>query len=121
MRLRSTRNGISWSRLGGASPFIGGSTDGLSHAVLEQPAQARTFKVLYTCMGGSGGMYPTGALLLRAGTLYRTTEEGGTPGLGAIFQIDIKTHKETVRWAFDGGSEANATYFSTALHFWTNW
>jgi uncharacterized repeat protein (TIGR03803 family) len=71
-------------------------------------AQAQTFRLLHTFAGGADGIAPKGNLLLYA-KLYGTTVDGGTPGYGTIFQLDLKTQKETVLYSFTGpyGNGAN--------------
>ena len=49
----------------------------------------RPFKVLHNFGNTSAdGQHPYGSLLLAGGTLYGTTREGGSKGLGTVFQIN---------------------------------
>lgn len=61
--------------------------------------------VLYSFTGGADGGFPLGGLSIdSAGTLYGTTNGGGTAGAGVVFKLD-KTGKETVLYSFTGGSD----------------
>jgi uncharacterized repeat protein (TIGR03803 family) len=69
------------------------------------PAQAQTFKVLYTFTGGADGAYPTGTLVRdSSGDLYGTTQGGGNNscqsgfifGCGVVFKIDSSGKESTV-------------------------
>jgi uncharacterized repeat protein (TIGR03803 family) len=70
--------------------------------------------VLYTFTGGTDGDFPiAGVIRDRAGNLYGTTYQGGdlsgscgTLGCGTVFKLD-PTGKETVPYAFAGGSDGN--------------
>jgi uncharacterized repeat protein (TIGR03803 family) len=56
-----------------------------------QSAQAQTFKVLHTFTGGADGARPVAGLIMdRAGSLYGTTEFGGTYGFGIVFRLAAK-------------------------------
>ena len=79
------------------------------HAVQGQP-----FTVLHTFAGpGSGGTGADGAYsyarLTRdwSGTLYGTTETGGTYGLGTVFELceSSGTYTEKILYSFQGGSD----------------
>ena len=50
-----------------------------------------------------------------AGNLYGTTQEGGQGGLGTVFEVDARTHVETVLHAFTGGAKDGATPSSPLL------
>jgi uncharacterized repeat protein (TIGR03803 family) len=65
--------------------------------------------VLYSFTGGSDGANPQGALVRdSAGRLYGTTTFGGIPlGCGTVFTVDSEG-KETVLYAFKGGTDACA-------------
>jgi uncharacterized repeat protein (TIGR03803 family) len=66
------------------------------------PAQAQSFKVLYTFESNSelDGTLPIGNLLPYAGSLYGTTYIGGGNGAGTVFQVDIATGQETLLYHF---------------------
>jgi uncharacterized repeat protein (TIGR03803 family) len=49
---------------------------------------------------GTDGWYPEAALIDVDGTLYGTTEEGGTYSRGTVFSVDLKTGAETVLHSF---------------------
>jgi len=71
-----------------------------------QPAQAQTFKVLYSFTGaGDGGNPYQGMIRDGQGNLYGATTWGGAFGYGAIFKLDTKGI-ETVLYSFcPGGGE----------------
>jgi uncharacterized repeat protein (TIGR03803 family) len=79
-------------------------------ASLLQPAQAQTYKVLYSFTGKSDGGFPYGTLIRDGnGNLYGTTFDGGffdssecsNGGCGVVYRIDV-TGKETVIYTFKG-------------------
>ena len=53
-------------------------------------------------LGSARGISFGGVVRDAAGNLYGTTELGGTYGLGTVFEVDAKTHKETVLHSFTG-------------------
>jgi uncharacterized repeat protein (TIGR03803 family) len=67
-------------------------------------------KALYSFAGGSDGAAPNGGLIDVKGTLYGTTELGGTscggtnPGCGTVYSITT-TGTEKVLYSFRGGSD----------------
>ena len=56
--------------------------------------------VLYSFGSGTDGQYPGAGLIDVKGTLYGTTERGGTSGNGAVFAVNQKTGKESVLYSF---------------------
>lgn len=61
--------------------------------------------VLHSFAGGADGSLPVaGVIADTAGTLYGTTQYGGTSNLGTVFKLD-KTGKETVLYSFPGGAD----------------
>jgi len=69
------------------------------------PAQAATFKVLYSFQAQSDGDGPSsGVIRDAAGNLYGTTYAGGAFGYGTVFKID-KHGNETVLYSFSGGTD----------------
>ena len=72
-------------------------------------------KILYAFGGGTDGAYPLAGLVAdKKGNLYGTTSDGGGGtqcvvnfgGCGTVFRIDPKG-KETVLYAFSGGSDGS--------------
>jgi uncharacterized repeat protein (TIGR03803 family) len=61
-------------------------------------------RTLYAFTGGRDGEFPNGSLVQQDGTLYGTTSEGGAPGTGILFAINLYTGAETVlhRFGMDG-------------------
>ncbi len=85
-------------------------------AGLAAPANAATEKVLYSFFGHcSDGWLPEARQTYVNGTLYGTTESGGTciPGTytdyGTVFSI-APSGTETVLHSFSGGSEGSSPY-----------
>jgi uncharacterized repeat protein (TIGR03803 family) len=66
-------------------------------------AQAQTFSVLYSFLGGTDGGDPEAGLVRDAlsGNLYGTTFSGGAYGSGTVFKVDT-TGIETVLYSFKG-------------------
>lgn len=65
-----------------------------------------TFTTLYSFTDGSDGGDPYGPLLQSTdGTLYGTTEEGGSNGLGTIFNIPTNGGTLTTIHTFSGGTD----------------
>jgi uncharacterized repeat protein (TIGR03803 family) len=56
--------------------------------------------VLYSFGNGTDGSSPFASLIDVSGTLYGTTETGGSDGSGTVFSIDPKTGAETVLHSF---------------------
>jgi len=89
--------------------------------VATRPAQAQTYMKLYDFMRGMDGGVPiAGVVRDSAGNLYGTTGEGGDlscnspSGCGTVFKID-KTGKETVLYAFTGGTDGASPYGGLVL------
>ena len=82
-------------------------------AALVQPAQAQTFRVLYTFTGGADGGTPEAPLLLHGSRLYGTTIVGGSSNNGVVFQFDLKTGQQTVVHNF-AGSPSDGSYAAYA-------
>jgi uncharacterized repeat protein (TIGR03803 family) len=65
--------------------------------------------VLYAFAGGSDGAYPLAGLLNVDGTLYGTTERGGTGcpgnGCGTVFSVSPTTATVTIVYSFTGGRD----------------
>lgn len=80
-------------------------------AALFAPASAQTFKVLYTFTNTDNGYQPDGTLFRDAsGTLYGTTQYGGTAGgFGTVFQLDANGD-ESVLYSFSGTPDAEDPY-----------
>ncbi len=81
-------------------------------AVAPQPAQAQTFKVLYTFTGGQdGGMPQAGLTMDGAGNLYGTAQNGGLQscayGCGTVFKLKRSASGWTYNplYSFSGGSD----------------
>jgi uncharacterized repeat protein (TIGR03803 family) len=64
--------------------------------------------VLYSFTGTPDGANPVSGLIMDpSGTLYGTTVNGGSAGLGTVFKIDATNH-ETILHSFAGGSTDGA-------------
>jgi uncharacterized repeat protein (TIGR03803 family) len=70
------------------------------------PGGAWTEDVLYSFTGfNDGGQPSSGALLLKGGSLYGTTAEGGVNGVGVVFELSPgKPWVESVLYAFVNGA-----------------
>jgi len=70
---------------------------------------------LYTFTGGADGANPSSSLIRDpAGSLYGTTEFGGTPGLGVVFKVDTSGN-ETVLHTFTRGAHGNQPYLAGVI------
>ena len=71
--------------------------------------------VLYSFAGGTDGEYAFEQSLATDGkhTLYGTTEDGGTYGVGVVFKVNIKTKKEAVLYSFN--TSGDGEYPSSGL------
>jgi uncharacterized repeat protein (TIGR03803 family) len=77
----------------------GGGGSGLTYGtVYELPAGASTVKVLHAFTGSNndGGNPGYNLVMDSAGNLYGTTLEGGTLGLGVVFEIAMPSGQETI-------------------------
>jgi uncharacterized repeat protein (TIGR03803 family) len=63
-------------------------------------ATAATYTVLHSFAGGKDGANPAAGLLRVAGSIYGTTEYGGT-GCGTIFRLNLTTVRESVVYTFN--------------------
>ena len=72
------------------------------------PAQAQTYKQVYSFPGGLRGREPFDSLLEYRGRLFGTTAYGGSTtchnDCGAVFSINLATDKEQVLYKFEEGS-----------------
>jgi uncharacterized repeat protein (TIGR03803 family) len=74
-----------------------------------------TLTVLYTFTGGADGGYPEAGLIQASdGSLYGTTYQGGTAGVGTVFKISnlSDTPTESVIYSFTGGPDGKLPYAS---------
>jgi uncharacterized repeat protein (TIGR03803 family) len=96
----------------GPAGTLYGTTEegGLGYGTVFKVNQNQKETVLYQFAGGADGAFPfTGVARDSAGNLYGTTEAGGGTGCGGsgcgtVFELD-KTGKETVLYAFTGGTD----------------
>ena len=65
--------------------------------------------VLYAFTGGSdgGGVFEQSLAMDTKGNLYGTTENGGTYSVGVVFEVNIKSKKETVLYNFTGSTDGS--------------
>jgi uncharacterized repeat protein (TIGR03803 family) len=75
-------------------------------AMLAAPsAQAQTYTVLYSFIGGADGQAPIAGVIQDGdGNLYGTTSGGGASGHGTVFKLS-KAGKGTVLYSFTGGPD----------------
>jgi uncharacterized repeat protein (TIGR03803 family) len=72
--------------------------------------------MLYSFGVGADGAGPYAGLVLDAeGTLYGTTQYGGTYGAGTVFMLD-KNRKETVLYSFSGGADGRLPLLGYLVH-----
>lgn len=93
--------------------YLGGSFYGVTQAggaagagtVFKFTPSTRAEVVLYSFAGGSDGVGPDGTLVVYNNKLYGTTNQGGSFGMGTVFEIDPATGAETVLHSFAGAGE----------------
>jgi uncharacterized repeat protein (TIGR03803 family) len=82
--------------------------DSNDHGTVYELAPDGTETVLYTFTGGSDGSHPAGGLIMdKNGSLYGTTETGGSSGWGVVFKV-APDGAETVLYNFKGGDDGGA-------------
>jgi len=72
------------------------------------PAHAQTLTVFHTFTGGADGGNPFDTPLLYNGSVFVTTHAGGAHSAGTVFDVNLKTHKNTVLHSFAGGPSDGA-------------
>jgi uncharacterized repeat protein (TIGR03803 family) len=86
----------------GTTPYGGDGGDG---TVFKFTIASGTETVLYSFAGGSDGANPFATLYDLAGTLYGTTEYGGSGNEGTVFSLNPKTGAEAVVASFNYGND----------------
>jgi uncharacterized repeat protein (TIGR03803 family) len=74
------------------------------------PAQASSYQVLYKFQGGADGFNPYANLVKVGGTLYGTTEQGGTRAFGTVFAVNAVTGAHEVLHSFRGYKDGLGPY-----------
>lgn len=87
---------------GGSSTNCGG---GCGTVFAVNPATG-VKKTVHIFKGGRDGVFPFAGLIEVGGTLYGTTDSGGTSGYGTVFALNPTTGAETVVYSFKGGADA---------------
>jgi uncharacterized repeat protein (TIGR03803 family) len=109
----------------GTTPKCGAFESGIVFELVRPvpPSTEWTETVLYSFTGGSDGQYPYAGLTFdAAGNLYGTTNEGGTSGLGTVFELTPPTAgggqwTESVLYSFLGGPADGASPKSDGVAF----
>ena len=122
--LRDRRGNLYGTTSSGGTSTSGSACFGEGCGVVFKLDPSGKETVLYNFTGGADGALPTSGLSLdRAGNLYGTTAAGGNsssgapgcsfsffaPGCGVLFKLD-RTGKETVLYAFTGGTDGALPY-----------
>lgn len=93
--------------------IAGGSGYG---TVFKVASKSKKETVLYTFTGGADGAAPFSGLLMdNKGNLYGTTEGGGSASQGTVYEVNIKTMKETVLHSFAGGTDGAIPLYGNLL------
>jgi uncharacterized repeat protein (TIGR03803 family) len=104
-------------KLGGTlygTTLVGGPTNCISNygnscgTVFSLDLKTGLEKVVYAFRGGTDGELPLDTPINVGGTLYGTTDGGGSKGLGTIFSLHPATVTETIIYSFQGGSDGFA-------------
>jgi uncharacterized repeat protein (TIGR03803 family) len=78
--------------------------------VVALPAQAQTFKSLYSFSNSPNGATPFGGVVKdKLGNLYGATSAGGVSGFGTVYKLS-NSGKETVLYSFTGGADGSVPY-----------
>jgi uncharacterized repeat protein (TIGR03803 family) len=78
--------------------------------VVALPAQAQTFKSLYSFSNSPNGATPFGGVVKdKLGNLYGTTSGGGAASFGTVYKLS-NSGKETVLYSFTGGADGSVPY-----------
>jgi uncharacterized repeat protein (TIGR03803 family) len=78
--------------------------------VFEIGPDGSNYNVLYSFQGGTDGAYPFGGITVMNGTLYGTTQQGGSNDKGTVFAI-TSSGSESVLYSF-GGKKDGAEPFA---------
>jgi len=85
----------------GVTAFGGADGNGTIYKI----AKDGTFSVLYTFTGGADGGFPYGGLAIdKGGNLYGSADDGGTDGVGTVFEL-ASDGTYTVLYNFTDGSD----------------
>jgi uncharacterized repeat protein (TIGR03803 family) len=110
----------------GANPFsslinVGGTLYGVTYqgganaygTVFSVNPTTGAERIVYSFQGGNNdGAGPIGSLLNVGGTLWGTTQFGGSAGLGTVFALNPKTGYEIAAHEFQGGFDGAFPYTS---------
>ena len=95
----------------GTTYYDGAHNLGCVYRLHRLPSGQWVESVLHSFTGGADGNGPISNLVFdAAGNLYGTTSEGGTTGLGTIFELAARTWQETVVHTFTGSPDGEAPY-----------
>jgi uncharacterized repeat protein (TIGR03803 family) len=72
-------------------------------------------RVLHSFGAGTDGSGPQGSLIIDKGTLYGTTNVGGTHMVGTVFAMSTTGNQERVLYSFAGGSDGAQPVVSLLL------
>jgi len=105
--------------------FAGIAGSAFVQPVLAADATKLKEKVLHSFGSGADGEYPEAGVIDVNGTLYGTTDDGGTrDDSGTVFSVNPNTGTETVVYSFGGGTgvfpvvgliDVNGTLYGTTL------
>ena len=107
--MRSTRTNRGWAAMMIAVISM------MLAAAIAAPAQAQTYRILYSFAAGMDGSQPSASLVRDpAGNLYGTTFQYTAFNAGTVFQVD-RTGKETVLYSFTGGAGGGQPFAGVIL------
>ena len=84
--------------------------------VFEIGPDGSNYNVLYSFQGGADGAYPFGGITEMNGTLYGTTQQGGSQNKGTVFAI-ATSGSDSVLYSFGSGKDGSEPFAGlTALN-----
>ena len=91
----------------GTTSSGGANNDG---TVFEIGPDGSNYTVLYSFQGGADGAYPFGGITVMNGTLYGTTQQGGSHNKGTVFAITTTSGSEGVLYNFGSGKDGSEPF-----------
>jgi uncharacterized repeat protein (TIGR03803 family) len=104
---------VGTTEFGGGTGCSNGNGCGM---VFEVNAKYGAETVLYSFGDRPDAELPVGGLAFREGSLFGTSNGGGTAGLGTVFSVNRTTGTETVLYSFKGGADGGGPDVTPAYY-----